>query len=199
MSNNKHKKYKWMIGVDEAGRGPLAGPVSVGVFAVPAGFDIERIKGVKDSKKLSEKQRDEWYKKLKSLKGVRSCVAFTSSRQIDSKGIVWSVKNAMRRALNKLKISSNDCIVLLDGALQAPKEYKNQKTIIKGDAKEPVISSASILAKVERDRKIIRLSEKYPKYKLDKHKGYGTKYHREMIKKYGLTEIHRKSFCKNII
>ncbi len=196
MSNNE---YKWIIGVDEAGRGPLAGPVSVGVFAIPANFKIKQINGVKDSKKLSEKQREEWYNKLNSLKNVRNAVAFTSSKQIDSKGIVWSIKSAMNRALNKLKISPDDCMVLLDGSLHAPKKYKNQKTIIKGDAKEPVISAASIFAKVKRDRKIICISKKFPKYKLDKHKGYGTKYHREMIKRHGLTEIHRKTFCKNII
>ncbi len=196
MSNNK---YKWIIGVDEAGRGPLAGPVSVGVFAIPVNFEMKQIKGVKDSKKLSEKQREEWHDKLNLLQEARGVVAFTSSKLIDSKGIVWSIKNAMQRALNKLKIAPEDCMILLDGSLYAPKKYKNQKTIIKGDAKEPVISAASIFAKVERDRKIVRMSKKIPKYKLDKHKGYGTKYHRDMIKKYGLTEIHRKTFCKNII
>ncbi len=189
----------WLIGIDEAGRGPLAGPVSVGVFAVPNTFDMALLDGVRDSKKLSQKKREEWFKKLVRLENTRSAVAFSSPQLIDARGIVYAIQNAMNRALQKLTINPSDCTVLLDGSLKAPEEYLSQKTIIKGDVTEPVISVASILAKVKRDTYMLKIAPDFPHYAFQTHKGYGTKLHCEAIQEHGLSSLHRKSFCKEIL
>lgn len=197
----KAGKTTYIIGIDEAGRGPLAGPVSVGVVACKISnskFQIfKRLKGIKDSKKLNEKQREEWFKKLKELEKagiIKTAVSFSSAKIIDEKGIVFAIRRALAMSLKKLKIKPNECEVLLDGSLYAPSEYKKQKTIIRGDDKIPVISAASIIAKVSRDRLMKRLAKKFPDYGFEKHKGYGTKAHYNTIKKYGISDIHRKSF-----
>jgi ribonuclease HII len=217
-------KYKYIIGIDEAGRGPIAGPVAVGavlfekneykkfkkdVCGKRSVLKEERSDGersvleeqthtiLKDSKKLSEKKREKWFEKIKENKNIRYIVRFTNAEQIDKFGIVKAINNALKRALIKLKVNPKQCLVLLDGGLMAPREFKNQKTIIKGDEKEPIISLASIVAKVSRDRYIVKLSEKYPEYGFDRHKGYGTKVHYEKLGKYGLCNIHRRSFLKN--
>ena len=209
---------RFLIGIDEAGRGPFAGPVSVGVFAVRSRAVLNKFRGVKDSKQLSEKQREEWFKKIKNLAkngdsngggDVFFAVSFSSAGIIDKKGISYAIRSALDRGLKKLEKRYNgahphaahlpeNSRVLLDGSLYAPERYKNQKTIIDGDAKEPIIALASICAKVLRDRKIKRMTKKYPKYGLEIHKGYGTKMHCIAIRKHGLSEIHRKTFCKNI-
>lgn len=194
-----------LIGIDEAGRGPLAGPVSVGVFAVKSKSIPKDFLGVKDSKQLSEIQREEWFSKIRLAQKsgkISYTVSFSSAAVIDKRGISYAIRSAISRSLKKLEknnfISLNSKI-LLDGSLKAPDKFKNQKTIIDGDAKEPIIALASICAKVLRDRKMKKLAEIYPQYSFEIHKGYGTKVHYKAIKKHGISKIHRRSFLKNII
>ncbi len=186
-----------MLGVDEAGRGPLAGPVSVGVVAVPEGFDVVReFPGVADSKKLSEKKREEIFSMLAArvAKGdAHFAVEFENAETIDREGIAPAVRKALSRGVNALAPDAALVHVQLDGSLRAPPEYA-QETIINGDELIPIISLASIAAKVLRDRLMVGLSAQYPEYGFEKHKGYGTRIHYEMLKKYGLCPIHRRSF-----
>ncbi len=195
---------KWLVGVDEAGRGPLAGPVSVGIVCVPTDFDWSLIPNVNDSKQLSEKVREDIFKLTKQLQKsglLTYSVHQVSASIIDNKGISYAIKTAMSRGLNRLVTESKEVQILLDGSLHAPDHFPNQTTIIKGDAKEPVIGLASIMAKVTRDRYMEKLAKKpeFAVYDLAQHKGYGTKRHRENIKKYGLSLIHRKSFCSRLL
>lgn len=188
---------RFMLGVDEAGRGPLAGPVAVGVVAVPEGFDVAKeFVGVADSKKLSEKKRERIFQTLekRAEQGeVRFTVELESAETIDEEGIATAVRRALWRGVNALAPDSALVHVLLDGSLKAPPEY-SQETIINGDELVPIISLASIAAKVSRDRLMLNLSKKYPEYGFEKHKGYGTAFHYEMLKKHGLCDIHRRSF-----
>ncbi len=193
-----------IIGIDEAGRGPLAGPVSVGVACTIADFDWGQIEGVHDSKKLTEVKREAIYERAKELQkmGILDfAVVMVSAKVIDEIGIVPSVNRAMEKALVRLSLVPGDCMIKLDGGLKAPQEYIHQETIIKGDAKEKVIGLASIVAKVTRDRYMVQQSDKaaFLPYNFAKHKGYGTKAHREVIKEIGLSEIHRVSFCRNLL
>ena len=192
------------FGIDEAGRGPLAGPVSVAVFGTKNGFNIKGFPKGKDSKKMSEKEREKWmgiFEYEKKNRNIFFEQAFFSAKVIDKKGIVFAINSAMKKCLKKLeKVGlDKDSMILLDGALLAPSEFLSQKTIIKGDEKEKVIACASIIAKVKRDKLMIKLSKKYPDYGLDIHKGYGTLKHRQAIKKLGLSPIHRKTFCKSFL
>jgi len=186
-----------MLGVDEAGRGPLAGPVAVGVVAVPTGFIVEKeFLGVADSKKLSEKNREKIFEMLENRAGkgdVHFRVEFESAEIIDEKGIVFAVSRALSRGVNALALDSARVKIQLDGSLHAPPEYA-QETIINGDELVPLISLASIAAKVLRDRLMKELSLQYPQYGFEKHKGYGTKLHYEMLKQYGPCAIHRRTF-----
>ena len=188
---------RFMLGVDEAGRGPLAGPVSVGVVAVPEGFDVlKEFPEVKDSKKLSEKKREKIFIALEERSNtgdVRFTVEFESEKVIDEEGIATAVRRALWRGVNALAPDSAFVHVQLDGSLKAPLEY-SQETIINGDELVPLISLASIAAKVSRDRLMIELAKKYPFYGFEKHKGYGTSFHYEMLKKHGLCDIHRRSY-----
>lgn len=186
-----------IIGIDEAGRGPLAGPLAVAAVAATASskFKVKNSKllnGIRDSKKLSAKQREEWREIICDNFECRT--AFVGSRVIDKIGISRAAKLAVLRVLRKFKRKPD--FVLLDGSLFAPCQY-NQQTIIKGDEKIPLISAASIIAKISRDAKMMKFHEKFFQYCFDKHKGYGTKLHYRMIKKYGLSPIHRRSFCNN--
>jgi ribonuclease HII len=205
---------KMLLGVDEAGRGPIAGPVAVGVVAVEEGFDLLAVfPGLNDSKKLSEKKREKIFALLEEevQKGnVRYSVHFSKAQVIDKKGIVFGVQYAMNRGLEKLlpieealkqkthgDAARHSHKVLLDGALRAPAEY-TQETIIGGDAIEPVIMLASVAAKVLRDRWMAqRIAVQFPHYGFEQHKGYGTAAHYEAIKRHGLCEEHRRSFLKN--
>ena len=193
---------KYLIGIDEAGRGPLAGPVSVGVAMVAEDFDWSLLKGVKDSKQLSADARERIFAEMKALEKagmLRFAVAFSSVQLIEQKGIVFAVQSALNRSL-RILVKDGPCHkVLLDGGLKAPAEFTNQKTIIRGDQSEPIISLASIAAKVLRDRRMRSLARSYPAYGFDIHKGYGTLAHRTAIKRLGLSEIHRPSFCSRII
>ena len=192
---------EYIIGIDEAGRGPLAGPVSVGAVMVPLDFDWSLLEGVRDSKKLSEKAREKIFEKASELQRaalLHFAVATSSAAYIDTHGIVPAIKRALAEALSRFETAPDDCRVLLDGTLKAPADYMHQETIIRGDDTEPVISLASIMAKVTRDRLMKRLSSKYPAYDFHVHKGYGTATHRQIIKKYGLSEIHRTTFCTRL-
>lgn len=191
----------YIIGIDEAGRGPLAGPVSVGICIAPHDFDFTIFKNLKDSKKLSEKRRVEiltQMRELQSTKTINFSVALVSNKMIDDKGIVFAITSAIKALLNKINIEPHKVKILLDGGLRAPDEYIYQETIIKGDEKEPVISLASIAAKVTRDLHMIKLANDYPEYGFEIHKGYGTAKHREAIKKHGQSIVHRRTFCGNI-
>lgn len=192
---------KYLIGIDEAGRGPLAGPVAVGAVMVPADFDWKLLEGVRDSKKLSEKVREELFERAHALiatHSIRISVATSSAAYIDSYGIVPAIKRALGEALSKLEVAPEECRVLLDGSLSAPAAFTDQHTIIRGDESEPVISLASIAAKVLRDRRMENLALRYPAYGFDAHKGYGTLAHRRAISEVGLSDIHRASFCSRI-
>ena len=191
---------KWIVGVDEAGRGPLAGPISVGVVSIPIKTKL-LFEGLTDSKKLSEKRREEWFQKIQEWNRegkLQYAVSLVSSSIIDKKGIVFAINLGMSRCVRKLGINPKQTLVLLDGSLHAPKEFLHQRTIIKGDEKISVISLASIVAKVTRDRYMVKLAMKYPEYAFDVHKGYGTFIHRMAIKKSGISKIHRKTFLRNI-
>lgn len=192
---------RWMerllIGVDEAGRGPLAGPVAVGVVSVPARFNFSLIDGVRESKQLTELGREIWFEKLRVLEqeaGLRYIVVFSSAKVIDTYGITRAVRRAVYKGVRTLSPEHAGTEVLLDGLLHAPQEYK-QETIIRGDENEPIIALASIAAKVTRDRLMKRLGLRYPEYGFEVHKGYGTKAHREAIAAHGLCAAHRRSFC----
>lgn len=190
---------QWLIGVDEAGRGPLAGPVAVGAFAMPIDTPQGILAGIRDSKKLSKKQREAWYVELSSVPEARYAVCYASARTIDARGIVWAVRQALARALDALSCDPLTSTVVLDGGLMAPPEYRRQTTIIRGDATEPVISAAAILAKVRRDRLMEKLGSRYPDYGFEHHKGYGTAEHRRRIRLYGLSSEHRVTFCASSI
>ncbi len=196
---------EFVIGIDEVGRGPLAGPVSVCVLSMSF-HNYEKFKKMegreklRDSKKLSEKKRNEWFEKIENWrkKGFLNYSYQTmNAAEIDKLGISVAIKKCVENGLGELETDS--CAkILLDGSLIAPPKFKNQTTIIRGDEKEPIISLASIVAKVTRDNYMKTLAEKFPNFGLEIHKGYGTLSHRQAIKKYGLSDVHRKSFCKNI-
>ncbi len=195
------KEFEWYVGIDEVGRGPLAGPVAVCAVA----FNDRKIpflKGIKDSKKLKEKERILWSEIIKQKKdagdiifSVQSC----DSGTIDELGIVPSIELSILGALKEMDISFKSSMIFLDGGLRAPKEYLHQETIVKGDEKEPLISAASVVAKVYRDEFMTEQSFLYPEYGFSEHKGYGTSAHYEAIKKYGLCKIHRRSFLSNFL
>jgi len=221
------KGIKYIVGIDEVGRGPIAGPVAVCAFLMKddsffTGPTCGELPKLRDSKKLSKKQREIWYEFLKREKEKGNCdfvVSFVSSLNIDKFGIAKCIQKALDQSLEK--IEKQNCLnfcpcrsplglsgenlnnsveqscfykIVLDGGLHASKEYVNQETIIKGDELNPVISLASIVAKVTRDKVMETFAKKYPEYGFDHHSGYGTKAHYEAIKKHGQTLIHRKTF-----
>lgn len=198
---------QYRIGIDEVGRGPIAGPVVVCVCAVEKDLDLLYLfpKGeLRDSKKLSEKKRGEIISALDSLekeKKLQWRIGEVSAERIDEIGIVPSLKEAMDQALISLESAgiSLDTEVLLDGSLYAPKRYEKQSTHIKGDEKFIEISLASIIAKVYRDRLMKEIGKELPLYGFENHVGYGTKAHYFAIEQYGFTKYHRKSFLKRLI
>ena len=203
-------KFKTVVGIDEVGRGPIAGPVAVCALCLQNDFDAEnfcslvklRTKKIRDSKKLSHLQRVKWLEKINEERDTGNIiykVSFESNKVIDDKGIVFAITRALENSLDYLNKNKNDCEVLLDGGLKAPVEYKNQKTIIKGDEKELAIALASIVAKVERDTLMVKLSLKHTGYGLEKHKGYGTAEHYRALKNKGISMIHRKSFLRDFL
>lgn len=193
---------KYIVGIDEVGRGPLAGPVTVGAFCVKKNFDFKKLEGIRDSKKLTPEKREYFFEKIKELekKGdIEYKVTFVSSKEIDKRGISHAIKRALTKSILGLRKDPQICEVFLDGGLYAPEEYKKQKTIIKGDDKIKAISCASVVAKVLRDRRMCLLAKKYPEYGFEIHKGYGTKKHCESIRKNGICKEHRKCFLKNFL
>lgn len=200
--NSRENKHKYIIGIDEVGRGPLAGPVAVGVVKLKVETLKSKVKwaqGFKDSKKLSAKGREEWLLKIDEARSegwLEYSVAFVSPSIIDKKGLSYAIRAALEKALGAIEHNASETKILLDGALHAPSHYLHQETIIKGDEKELSIALASIVAKVARDAKMVLLAKKFPLYGFEKHKGYGTRGHYEAIKKNGITPHHRKSFLK---
>ena len=187
----KQEGYKIICGVDEAGRGPLAGPVYACAIIMKEDFIIPE---VNDSKKLTEKKREALYDLI--LKNALDCsVAFVDEKEIDEINILNATMKAMEMAINGLMIKPD--LALIDGN-QNRGISLNNRTVIKGDAQSYNIAAASIIAKVSRDRFIIEMDEKYPEYGFKKHKGYGTKEHMDAIRKYGPCEIHRRSFLKKL-
>ncbi|MBR5922673.1 MAG: ribonuclease HII [Clostridia bacterium] len=187
------KGFKFVCGVDEAGRGPLAGPVCAAAVILPTNVSIE---GLNDSKKLSEKKREALYDVI-TEKAIAYSIAFGTLDEIETYNILNATFIAMNRAIDSLKIKAD--YALVDGN-RVPKGIKIPcETVVKGDAKSASIAAASILAKVTRDRLLIEYDEKYPQYNFKKHKGYGTKEHYEAIEKFGVCEVHRLSFLKNVV
>ena len=194
-------KTNSVVGIDEVGRGPVAGPVAVGVMVIPNSFDIDEYEDVRDSKKHTEKQREKIYEYLKEKRDNKELdfiVEMVEPERIDSEGIVTAIQAALCRGLKDLNVSTTDAKLLLDGGLKAPPEFLHQETIIKGDSKERAISFAAIVAKVERDALMKKLGEKHPEYGFEKHKGYGTKAHFEAIRKHGMLPFHRRSFLRSL-
>lgn len=216
-----------IIGIDEAGRGPLAGPVAVGVCMIPkTSLKDARLKNLikkhlkqykkdadypyRDSKQMSEHEREDVYRQLKNLqkeKVINWKVCMSGPTVIDCLGLTKSINRAMERGLKNLKLpcsakapqgeKTKNSKLFLDGSLKAPSEYIHKETLIKGDEREVSIALASICAKVERDRYMKRQAKKFPQYGWEQNKGYGTRKHREAILKFGACDLHRKSFLKN--
>lgn len=186
------KGYSHVCGIDEAGRGPLCGPVVAAAVILPKD---ECIEGVNDSKKLSEKKREKLYDDIMAS-AVAVGVGIGEVELIEKVNILNATKIAMKRALENLKVQPD--YVLVDGNQMIDTSIPGQ-TVISGDAKSESIAAASIIAKVTRDRMLIEWDKEYPEYGFAKHKGYGTKAHTEAIAKYGLTPIHRPSFCKKFV
>lgn len=181
-----------ICGIDEAGRGPLAGPVFAAAVILPDGIFIG---GLNDSKQVPEKKREQLFDIIRE-KAVDYCIESADENEIDTYNILKATFMAMKRAVAGLKIKPD--MILVDGN-QDPKFEFPTLCIVKGDAKSASIAAASILAKVARDRYMTELDKQYPQYLLAKHKGYPTKLHYEMIEKYGIAQIHRKTFLKKIL
>ena len=192
--------YKLIAGVDEAGRGPLAGPVVAACVVIGPDFkiDTDELKLVADSKKLSAKKREQLFKVIKE-KALSVEIGVVSHKTIDKINILQASLFAMKKAVEACKVQPE--FVLIDGNQKIPGLIKKQKTIISGDAKVFCIAAASIIAKVSRDFLMCEEDKKYPEYQFAKHKGYGTKLHLEMLNQYGPCPIHRRSFApvKNLL
>ncbi len=200
----KKGNAKYLIGIDEGGRGPLAGPVCVGLVVIEkknARKILSKFSALRDSKKMNEKNRKEIYEsvlKNKSSDEIIFEIQKCSAKEIDKIGISKCIKKCIESGLKNLEkkgIHGGNTEVRLDGALRAPSSYPNQKTIIRGDDSEKIISLASVLAKVYRDNLLVKLHKKFPQYNFAQNKGYGTKAHILAIKKHGQTFEHRKYFC----
>jgi len=188
---------RYYVGVDEVGRGPLAGPLVVVAVLVHSDSRPSFLEGIADSKKLSEKKRELWFSTLSKIRNENKLywqMSLSTPKSIDENGMSHALSSCVNSAITRLPCNPQDTEVLLDGGLHAPDHFIGQKTIIKGDEKEPLIAAASVIAKVLRDRRMKKYSEKFPKYGFETHKGYGTQMHRDAIAKYGMCPIHRRSF-----
>lgn len=181
--------YTCVCGVDEAGRGPLAGPVFAAAVVLGKGQIIE---GVNDSKKLSEKKREALFDKIKK-EALCYSIASVDEKTIDEINILNATFLAMKKAVEGLEIKPD--YAMIDGN-KTPDLSIDCESVVKGDANSVSIAAASILAKVSRDRYMLKMSEQYPEYQFEKHKGYGTKLHYQMLDEYGPSEIHRQTFLK---
>lgn len=187
------KGFQVICGIDEAGRGPLAGPVCAAAVILPFGTDIP---GLNDSKKLSEKKREALFPVI-TEKAVAYGIGFASEQEIDEINILNATFLAMRRAVEALNISPD--LLLIDGNQKPKIGIGEEVTVVKGDMKSVSIAAASVLAKVSRDRYMLEKAREYPQYAFEKHKGYGTKLHYEKIAEFGVSPIHRKTFLKKIL
>lgn len=181
------KGYKYIAGIDEAGRGPLAGPVVAAAVILPPSFYLP---GLNDSKQLSEQKRDQYYDEI-IQSALAVGVGIISAQEIDTLNIYQAAKAAMKKAVQALNVPAD---YLLVDAMEIPVETP-QQSLIKGDAKSVSIAASSIVAKVTRDRFMRKLGEKYPKYGFEKHMGYGTAHHIQAIEEFGVMEEHRRSFA----
>lgn len=187
------KGFQVICGIDEAGRGPLAGPVCAAAVILPFGTEIP---GLNDSKKLSEKKREALFPVI-TEKAVAYGIGFASEQEIDEINILSATFLAMRRAVEALNISPD--LLLIDGNQKPKIGIGEEVTVVKGDMKSVSIAAASVLAKVSRDRYMLEKAREYPQYAFEKHKGYGTKLHYEKIAEFGVSPIHRKTFLKKIL
>lgn len=183
--------YKSVCGVDEAGRGPLAGAVYAAAVILPLDCHIQ---GLNDSKKLSEKKREELFDEI-TQKAVSFSIARAEVEEIEEINILQATFLAMKRAVSGLSVKAD--IALIDGNAKPGLDIA-ESTLVKGDSRCPSIAAASILAKVSRDRYMLELDKQFPEYMFYRHKGYGTKLHYEMIEKHGISPVHRRSFLKKI-
>ncbi len=194
-------KYTHLVGIDEVGRGPLAGPVAVCAAMVAKDFDIAgRFPGLNDSKLLTPKKREEIFAEAKrsvAFGDLRYAVAFESAEVIDTIGISAAVQKALNQCLKIITPLRGATHILLDGLLHAPTEY-SQRTVTHGDALIPVISLASVIAKVSRDTLMEEVALEYPQYGFDRHKGYGTRAHLDALHLHGRSPVHRKSFLSRV-
>lgn len=186
------KGYQAVCGVDEAGRGPLAGPVCAAAVILPPDTLID---GVNDSKKLSEKKREALFDVIKAT-ALSYSIAYATVEEIETHNILNATMLAMRRAVEGLSVKAD--YAMIDGNRMPPLTIDGE-CIVKGDAKSLSVACASILAKVSRDRLLYRYAQEYPQYGFDKHKGYGTKVHVEALRQYGPCPYHRMSFLKKIL
>lgn len=186
------EEYDYICGIDEVGRGPLAGPVMAAAVILPKDVNILYLN---DSKQLSEKKREELYEEIKE-KAISYAVGMADVETIDEINILQADYIAMRQAISKLSVEPQ---ILLNDAVTIPSVKQPQVPIIKGDAKSISIAAASIVAKVERDRLMCVYDDMYPEYGFARNKGYGSAEHIEAIKKYGPCEIHRKTFIKHFV
>lgn len=186
------KGYEYICGIDEAGRGPLCGPVVAAAVILKKG---DKIEGVNDSKKLSERKRELLFEEIKQ-RAVAYSVGIVDEKTIDEINILEATRLAMKKAVEGLKQKPD--YALVDAEKKVPIDVPYMP-IVKGDALSESIAAASIIAKVTRDNMIIQLDKKYPEYNFAKNKGYGTKEHTDAIKKYGLCDVHRRSFCKKFM
>lgn len=184
--------YKVICGIDEAGRGPLAGPVYAATVVLPLGIEID---GLNDSKKLTEKKREELFDVIREV-ALDYSIGVATEKEIDEINILNATFLAMHRAVEGLKNKPD--YALIDGNQYPKIPFVMEETVVKGDAKSMSIAAASILAKVSRDRFMLEMANKYPQYQFEKHKGYGTKVHYEAIKEYGPSPIHRLTFLKKL-
>jgi ribonuclease HII len=210
----KVTKIRYIIGIDEVGRGPLAGPVTVCACLVPflqkdkkskalvRELSRGKIRKLTDSKGMKEKDREAWNNLIRARSDIFFKIKNAAAKQIDERGIAVCIKKLLNDCLKSLQQKHNinpvECLVLLDGGLKAPQEFIFQETHIKGDTLFPAISFASILAKVHRDAYMKKIAGKHGAYGFEQHKGYGTLAHRKAIKKFGLSDLHRKSFCQKV-
>lgn len=189
---HKYEDLGWICGIDEVGRGPLAGPVVAGAVILPRDSKILHLN---DSKQLTAKKRDELYDVI-MREAVAVGIGYASPARIDEINILQATYEAMREAISKLSVKPD---VLLNDAVKIPQVDIRQVPIIKGDAKSVSIAAASILAKVTRDHMMVEYDTLFPEYGFAKHKGYGTAAHIAALKEYGPTPIHRRSFIKNFV
>jgi len=197
----KFDNHNVVVGIDEVGRGPIAGPVTVCAFGITQACYhevLQKLDGITDSKKLSEKKREAFVEIIRRLKDegkIVASVASVSAQNIDEKGIIASLNAALKQSLSKTVEGFNNPYIYLDGSLSAADHF-DQETIIKGDAKNWLIGAASVVAKVTRDNVMKRYALEFPEYGFENHKGYGSKAHYAALKENGAIDIHRRTWIK---